>query len=90
MGKTHKWENLNTEHLIERSVSIGNVEVSNGIKTLVIDRVYEGESGWFLVTTITKFRTHNDHNNLTSDDEFIGNDKYYTPYTNGGKNTRWE
>lgn len=82
-GKTYS-----TDSAFERGVSVENVEVKKGIKTLVINREYEGKNGegWFVVTTISRFKTNNDFDHLTSDDVFLGSDKNLHLL---GKENRW-
>ena len=75
-GKTYS-----TDSAFERGVSVENVEVKKGIKTLVINREYEdmNGNGWFVVTTVSQFRTNNDLGHLTSDDVFLGSAKHLYP-----------
>lgn len=88
MEKTFYGKSYNTDSAAERGFSVGNVEIKNGIKTLVIDRKYEGKNGegWFVVTTISRFKTNNDFDHLTSDDVFLGSDKNLHLL---GKENRW-
>lgn len=83
MKKTMNGKTYNTDSGIERGVSVKKVEVSNGIKTLVLERVYESKTGddWFIVTTTTKYKTNNDYDHLSYDDVFIGCEKSLSPMT---------
>lgn len=81
MKKTIKGKTYNTDKAVELEVSVKNVEVNNGIKTLVFDRVYESNTGndRFVVTTSTMFKTNNSYDYLTGDDMFIGCKRTLSP-----------
>lgn len=66
-------------------VYVGDVEVKDGIKTLALERMYEEKNGdgWFIMTTITKFKGNDEDDHLTKDDEFIGREKFITPCPKG-------
>lgn len=69
----------------EMGVFVGDVEVKDGIKTLALERMYEEKNGdgWFIVTTITKYKTNDEEDHLTKDDEFLGREKFITPCPKG-------
>ena len=85
MRETIKGKTYNTNAAYEMGVHVGDVEVKDGIKTLALERMYEEKNGdgWFIMTTITKFKTNDEDEHLSMDDEFIGNEKFITPCPKG-------
>ena len=79
-------KSFNTDTSYEMGVTGRMVDVSNGVKTLVIERMYETREGneWFLVTTIIRFKTNNESNHLTSDDVFVSSEKTFQTCTEQG------
>ena len=80
MRETIKGKTYNTNAAYEMGVYVGDVEVKDGIKTLALERMYEEKNGdgWFIMTTITKFKTNDEEDHLSKDDEFIGREKFIT------------
>ena len=66
MKKTINGKTFNTDTSIEMGVTGRMVDVSNGVKTFVLERMYETRKGdeWFLVTT-------------TFDDVFVSSEKSF-------------
>lgn len=85
MRETIKGKTYNTNAAYEMGVNVGDVEVKDGIKTLALERMYEEKNGdgWFIMTTITKFKGNDEDEHLSMDDEFIGNEKFITPCPKG-------
>lgn len=85
MRETIKGKTYNTNDALEMGVYVGDVEVKDGIKTLALERMYEEKNGdgWFIMTTITKFKGNDEEDHLSMDDEFIGNEKFITPCPKG-------
>ena len=83
MKKTINGKTFNTDTSIELGVTGRMVDVSNGIKTFVLERMYETRKGdeWFLVTTITRFKTNNEYDFLSFDDVFVGREKTFQTLT---------
>lgn len=81
MRETLNGKTYNTNDALEMGVFVGDVEVKDGIKTLALERMYEEKNGdgWFIVTTITKFKANDEEDHLSKDDVFIGNEKFITP-----------
>ena len=85
MREAIKGKTYNTKTAYEMGVYVGDVEVKDGIKTLALERMYEEKNGdgWFIMTTITKFKTNDEEEHLSKDDEFIGREKFITPCPKG-------
>ena len=83
MKKTINGKTFNTDTSIELGVTGRMVDVSNGIKTFVLERMYETRKGdeWFLVTTITRFKTNNEYDFLSSNDNLISSEKTFQTIT---------
>lgn len=81
MKRTIKGKTYNTDSAVELGTSMKKYEVEKGVKTLVVERLYEDMNceEKFVVTTIIKFKTNNDCDHLSSDDMFIGREKSLTP-----------
>ena len=79
MKKTINGKTFNTDTSIEMGVTGRMVDVSNGVKTFVLERMYETRKGdeWFLVTTITRFKTTNEDDFLSFDDVFVSSEKSF-------------
>lgn len=83
MKKTINGKTFNTDTSIELGVTGRMVDVSNGVKTFVLERMYETRKGdeWFLVTTIIRFKTNNEDDFLSFDDVFVGSEKTFQTLT---------
>lgn len=83
MKKTIDGKTFNTDTSIEMGVTGRMVDVSNGVKTFVLERMYETRMGdeWFLVTTITRFKTNNEYDILSSSDVLISSQKTFQTIT---------
>ena len=84
MKRTMNGKTFNTDTSIELVVEVGMVDVSNGIKTFVLERMYETRkrNEWFLMTSVIKFRTENECDYLSSDDVFISCERTFQTLEN--------